>query len=504
MGREGDQPAVTGGSGTVSTTTSEWSGTSGGGPVSRGPAGLGLGLCLTVVAVAFESIAVATAMPVAARDLDGLSHYAWSFSAFGVGMLFSTVAAGRACDRVGPAAPLRAGLLVFILGLLVAATAEQMAQLVAGRLVQGLGSGVIGTAVVVCVARAYREDERPRMFTAISTAWVLPAFAGPPVAALVTESWGWPWVFVSVVPLVLLGGALVLPRVRGLTQERRNPDDPAGGARPAPLWAAALVALGTVALQVAGQRLDAFALVLLVVGAAALVLGLPSLMPGCFTRFGRGLPAVIITRGLLAGAFVGGEAFLPLMLVEEKGLALVWAGAALTAGSVGWLAGSWLQARPWLRLRRDRIITLGCSAVVCGLASVALNALTASLPGGYVALGWVVAGFGMGLATSSTALAVMSLSRVAEQGRNASSLNLSDALGSALLVAGAGTVFAALSRGGNLPTAFGTLLLAVTAVSLLAVLASLRIGALSPPGAAVSDETPPAFVRSTESSGGTA
>ena len=105
MRREDDQPAVTGGSGTVSTTTLGWSDTSGGGPVSRGPAGLGLGLCLTVVAVAFESIAVATAMPAAARDLDGLTYYAWSFSAFGVGLLFSTVVAGRACDRVGPAAP---------------------------------------------------------------------------------------------------------------------------------------------------------------------------------------------------------------------------------------------------------------------------------------------------------------------------------------------------------------------------------------------------------------
>ena len=50
-----------------------------------------VGVCATIVAVAFESIAVATAMPVAARDLDGFDHYAWSFSVFVIGMLFATV-----------------------------------------------------------------------------------------------------------------------------------------------------------------------------------------------------------------------------------------------------------------------------------------------------------------------------------------------------------------------------------------------------------------------------
>ena len=51
---------------------------------------LTIGLCATVVAIAFETIAVATAMPVAANDLDGLTYYAWAFSLFLIGMLFAT------------------------------------------------------------------------------------------------------------------------------------------------------------------------------------------------------------------------------------------------------------------------------------------------------------------------------------------------------------------------------------------------------------------------------
>ena len=49
-------------------------------------------------------------------------------------------------------------------------------------------------------------------------------------------------------------------------------------------------------------------------------------MPPGFLRLGRGLSAVILVRGLLPGAYFGGEAFIPLMLVEERGIALILAG----------------------------------------------------------------------------------------------------------------------------------------------------------------------------------
>ncbi|HYI56348.1 MAG TPA: MFS transporter, partial [Microlunatus sp.] len=148
--------------------------TTGGAPVSR--RALAIGICTTVVAIAFESIAVATAMPVAARDLNGFEYYAWAFSAFVIGMLFATVVAGRLSDRIGPAKPLFVGMAIFAVGLVVAGLAEHMLQLVGGRLIQGLGSGVMNTAAFVLIAHAFDARQRPRMFTYISTAWVLPAF----------------------------------------------------------------------------------------------------------------------------------------------------------------------------------------------------------------------------------------------------------------------------------------------------------------------------------------
>ena len=110
---------------------------------------------------------------------------------------------------------------------------------------------------------------------------------------------------------------------------------------------------------------------------------------------------------------------------------------------------------------------------------VGLVALIPAAPYWLVAVSWIFSGLGMGLATASTSVAVMSLSAEAEQGRNASSLNLSDALGAGLFVGVTGTLFAALRTTGNLSLTFGTLLLTMSLVALLSAVASLRIGALT-------------------------
>ena len=437
--------------------------------------GLTIGICMTIVAIAFESIAVATAMPVAARDLKGLPYYAWLFSLFVIGMLFATVVTGRLSDRIGPAKPLLVGLIIFSAGLVVAGTAGHMVQLTAGRLIQGLGSGVINTAIFVCVAQAYSARQRPRMFTFISTAWVLPSFIGPPVAAWLTAAFSWHWVFIAVLPLVALGGAMVLPTLLGMIrrhEQRRSDSIP----KPAPLWAAALVSLAAAAIQLAGQRLNWVALILLGVGLAGIAIGLPRLMPPGFLRLSRGLSAVIWVRGLLPGGYFGAEAFIPLMLVEQRNVPILLAGAVLTVGSIGWTTGSWLQSRHWLKIRRDRLISYGCLSVIAGLSIVAAVAIFPHLWFGLVGLGWVLGGLGMGLSISSSSLAVMTLSQPAVQGRNASSLNLFDAFGTGLFVGVSGTLFAALRPTGDPSLTFGAVLVAMVAVVLLAFGSSLRIG----------------------------
>src|SRR4051794_11509154 len=209
---------------------------------------LAIGLCMAVVAVAFESISVATAMPAAARALHGLDLYAWAFSLFLIGQLFATIAAGRWSDRSGPARPMGTGLLLFSVGLVVAATAPTMVQLVAGRLLQGLGSGLTAIAMYVIIAQVFDESRRPTMFSPSSAAWVLPSFIGPAAAAWLTHTLGWRSVFWSVLPLVGIGALLMMPPV--LRAAAAPPS--VGQVRPAGLGAAALAAVGAAVVQLGG------------------------------------------------------------------------------------------------------------------------------------------------------------------------------------------------------------------------------------------------------------
>jgi MFS family permease len=404
-----------------------------------------VGVVGIVVAVAFEAIAVATAMPVAARELHGLRGYGLAFSVFLTTSLLGMVVAGEMSDRRGPVRPFMIAAVAFAVGLLVAGLATSMWMLVVGRAVQGFGAGLNIVSLYVVVGRAFPAGLRPRVFSAISSGWILPSLIGPPVAGLLADHVSWRWVFLGVLPLLLGAALLVRPHLGGL-------DGPAGETatpRRSRLGAAVLAAVGAGLLQLGGQLLSghpAPAAVLVVAGLALLGLGVPRLLPAGAFRLGRGLPTVVVLRGVLAGAFFGTETFIPLMLVEQRSLATTLAGASLTGAALTWSLGAWLQGRPGRRTPRSVLVTLGFVFVLVGIGLVAVST-SDGVPAVTAAVGWVVAGLGMGLGLTSLSVLVLELSPVAEQGVNASALQVSDALGSIIMIGTAGALFAALATG---------------------------------------------------------
>lgn len=439
------------------------------------PRSLIVGLLMGVVAIAFEAVAVATAMPAAAADLGHVQLYAWTFTLFVIGMALATVLSGRACDRMGPSLPMLLGLGLFGVGLVLASFAPSMYLLLVSRFVQGFGGGAFNVALMVIVARTFPPAQRASMMTAFSMCWVLPAFVAPPIAAWLTEVLSWHWVFASMVPLVIGTALLTRGPMAGLA-EQLQPDVDADSA-PVPLWAAFVATAGVAAVQVAGQQATWASVPVLLVGLAALAVSLPLLMAPGFFRFRPGIPAVCWVRALQAGAFFAAEAFLPLSLVETRGTTLFRAGLMLTVGSVGWASGSWLQSQPWLRLRRDQLIQVGAMFSLLGVAVIGAGTWWGWSPL-LIGLGWTIGGLGMGLSNASGSLSVMQLSEPARLGRNTSSLQVSEALGNSLFIGLAGTVYANLLGDTGQVATFGWVFTVVSVVSVLAVLVSLRIGAV--------------------------
>jgi MFS family permease len=405
-----------------------------------------IGACSLVFLAAFESLAVTTIMPVVSRELDGASLYALAFAGPMATGVIGMVAAGNWSDRRGPALPLYASVALFVIGLIIAGTAASMPSLVAGRLVQGLGGGALTVALYVVVARVYPAGLHPGIFAAFSAAWVIPSLVGPFAAGIVAELLSWHWVFLGVVGLVVPAMVMIVPVLRGM--------DPGGEQATLPPWATGRIAwAGLAALAVLGLNLSAGVTIAAVpaapalLAASAVVIALVAvrpLVPRGTLLARRGLPSVILTRGLAGAAFFWAEVYLPYLLFEQYGFPPTFAGLALTAGAVAWAGAAAIQGRLGTRLSHRTAVRIGSALV---LAAIVLTLATAAfrLPAAVAIVGWTFAGGGMGLLYPRLSVMTLALSTKENEGFNSSAMSIADSLGGALALATTGIVFAAFT-----------------------------------------------------------
>ncbi|GAA3147886.1 MFS transporter [Streptomyces rectiviolaceus] len=461
-----------------------------GGGVLRAPyRALSLGIVSVVLLIAFEATAVGTAMPVAARELDGVSLYAFGFSAYFTTSLFGMVLSGQWADRRGPLGPLATGIGAFAAGLLLSGTAGAMWMFILGRAVQGLGGGLVIVALYVVVSRAYPEHLRPSILAAFAASWVVPSVVGPLVAGTVTEHLGWRWVFVGIPVLVLGPLALALPAIRRTASGPVDPSAPVEAFDRRRVRLALGISLGAGLLQYAGQDLRWLSLLPAVLGAVVLVPAVLGLLPRGTYRAVRGLPSVVLLRGIAAGSFIAAESFVPLMLVTQRGLSPTMAGLSLAVGGATWAFGSFVQSRPAMEPHRTWLMVVGMLLVAAAIAT-APTVLIDAVPVWIVAVAWAFGCLGMGTVIGSTSVLLLRLSPPKDAGSNSAALQISDGLSNALLLAAGGAAFAALGGGmvgahsaaeasGSHPGAFVAVFLPMAAVALVGAWVATRMRAES-------------------------
>lgn len=398
-----------------------------------------IGAVALISMLAFESIAVATAMPAVAEALQGLPYYALAFGATLATSVLGMTAAGQLCDKRGPYRAALAGLAAFLAGLLIAGLASSMPVLVLGRALQGLGTGVLGVTLYVGVGRVVPPPLHPKLFAMFAGAWVVPGLVGPALAAFLVQWFGWRSVFLAVAAAVPLAAALMLPALKrvgtGTGEELRW-----GAMR----WAL-LASAGALTLHSASQQAGSNAALLFAAGLVAVGIAARLLLPAGTLRAARGLPTVILLRGLIAATFASAEAFLPLMLTQHFGWSLTQAGIALSAGAVTWSLGSALQARVQKPATRRLLLPGGFSLTALAL-TVVISPLLFALPSALVLVGWIALGLGIGLSFPILSVLLLKLSKPEQQGNNTSSLQLCDALTSSAALALAGLLFDPVTR----------------------------------------------------------
>ena len=431
---------------------------------------LTVGMVALITLIAFESLAVTTAMPTVAQALNGLSLYALAFGGPLASGVVAMVVSGTWSDLKGPTRPLWYGTAWFLVGLLIAGLAPTMEVLVAGRIIQGFGGGLVTVALYVVVGHLYPAELRPRIFAAFATGWVVPSLVGPAIAGLVVEHASWRIVFLAVPALAIPAALVMRPGLsRADTETPEQPHRSLWDRRA--MWAIA-AAVGVGLLHYGGQQRGILQVVLLALGLLGVAAFAPKLLPkGTFT-IGSGLPAVIALRGLVAAAGFGAEVFLPLMLTRERGLSPSFAGLVLTVSALSWTLASWYRGRPKQPFSHAVFLQAGMLSIVVGIATATLT-LSPHVPVLVGILGWGLTGLGMGTVFPTVSVLILEYSRREEQGINSSALQLSDSLATATVLAVGGSLFAAIEPHSP-TTAYLTAFGLPAALALVGVLAARR------------------------------
>jgi MFS family permease len=322
------------------------------------------------------------------------------------------------------------------------------------------------------IGKVFPDHMRARVWTVMTSAWLLPALVGPVIAGFIADQVGWRWVFLSA-PLVAVASlTLVWEALRGVAGEANVASDRRR------IWWATLTATGILGVSVAGQRGVAWWPLLLVVAIAVTFAYGPRLLPNGTWLGRRGLPSVIATRSLLSAGFFGAETYVPLSLVQHRGLTVSQAGLLLTSAAVLWFTGSWMAANLTLLSSKLLRVRLGAICVLIGTGAGALT-LTDTVPVVVIAAIWSVGGLGMGMAASTLGVLLLDHSAPGEQGFNSAAMQTSDAVIQSLVLAVGSVVFAIMLANHEM-TGYVLVFALAAIIATLAVVASTRLQPRTP------------------------
>ncbi|WP_397422135.1 MFS transporter [Phenylobacterium sp.] len=341
-------------------------------------------ICLGVWLNAADSLVTATIMPNVGADLGGYAYFAWATAGFLVGAIMAGASAGRLSELFGLRLATALAGVIMAVGCVMSALAPDITTFLAGRVIQGLGSGWISGFAMVAIALLFPERHLARVFAAVTFVWGVATVLGPLVGGLVVETRDWRdvfWLFALQAAVFAVAAPFLLA---GSAKGQGGPGIP---------WMQLnVLALGVGAIAVANVLTEpaaAIGLVLAGFGVLALVIWLDGRARVRLLPQGAGDVRTVVGAGYLAmfamtAATMGFGIYGPPILQELRGFSPLWAGYAIGAEAMAWtIAG--IAVAGVTGIWDGRWIRIGAACLI-----VSLVVLTWSMADGPLA--WVLVG----------------------------------------------------------------------------------------------------------------
>lgn len=360
-----------------------------------------VGVLMAMLLSALDQTIVSTAMPEIVRELNGLEHLSWVFTAY---MLASTVTVpiyGKLSDIFGRRGLYLAGIVIFLLASALAGQSQSMAQLIAFRALQGIGGGAIMVNSFAIIGDLFSPAERGRWQGVMGGVFGLASILGPFLGGWLTDNLSWHWIFYVNLPIGLLAIAVIastLPKIK-----------PDTSSRSIDYWGALTIAGGLVSLLLAlvwggNQYAWNSREILSLFGAATVAFGLfafaetkakEPILPLDLFRNQTFLVSGLVTFLTALGMF-GAIVYLPLFAQSVVGFSATNSGLALFPLMAGLITASAISGQIISKTGQYKWLAV-TGMVITVLGTYLLSQLSADTTKLRLTIDMIVMGLGLGV-----------------------------------------------------------------------------------------------------------
>ncbi|KAB2866182.1 MAG: DHA2 family efflux MFS transporter permease subunit [Bauldia sp.] len=171
-----------------------------------------------------DSTVLSTALPAIAADFGANPiHLKLALTSYLLALAVFIPASGWLADRFGARSIFCLAIVTFVAGSIFCGLSSSIGEIIAGRIVQGMGGAMMVPVGRLVILRSVAKHEIVGSLAWLTVPALIGPVLGPPVGGFITTWFAWRWIFWINVPVGVLGLALALlfiPDIRGETRVR--------------------------------------------------------------------------------------------------------------------------------------------------------------------------------------------------------------------------------------------------------------------------------------------